>query len=79
MIDTLSSSKTRMSFSNIPGGGGSPFDVASVARNFPCSGSLSCFCAKPNRETQTKTTSTEVRRSFMTAGYCKQARDTKPG
>jgi hypothetical protein len=35
MIDTVSPEKTSVSFSSIPFGGGSPLEVASMARHLP--------------------------------------------
>ena len=47
MMENLSPAKTRVNFSNIPAGGGSPFDVASIARQVPRSAARSCGSVCP--------------------------------
>src|SRR6266851_2086029 len=59
ITDTVSPTKTTVSFSSIPAGGGSPFDVASTARHFPGSDTL-----RRKAKQQDETTFHETRRPF---------------
>src|SRR5216683_5765809 len=68
ITDTVSPTKTTVSFSSIPAGGGSLFDVASTARHFPCRVTLFCAPAFPGSDTLRRKANSKMKRRSMRQG-----------